>query len=147
MPPDTTRAVRPLPLVEISAADARERGRQYGEQTRLLVERSLAFYREEFERKSGLAWPEVVARVPRWYPLIDEYAPGLLDEVRGIADGTGRTVEEIVALNGRGELRTRDPFAETSDCTSFVVTDGRRATATSGVGRTGIGARRRPAPR
>ena len=123
MPPDTTRAVRPLPLVEISAADARERGRQYGEQTRLLVERSLAFYREEFERKSGLAWPEVVARVPRWYPLIDEYAPGLLDEVRGIADGTGRTVEEIVALNGRGELRTRDPFAETSDCTSFVVTD------------------------
>ena len=123
MPPDTTRALRPLSLVEISGADARERGRQYGEQTRPLIERSLAFYREEFERKSGLAWPEVVARVPRWYPLIDAYAPGLLDEARGIADGAGRTLEEIVALNGRGELRTRDPFAETSDCTSFVVTD------------------------
>ncbi len=123
MPPDTTRAARPLPLVEISGADARERGRQYGEQTRSLIERSLAFYREEFERKSGLAWPDVVERVPRWYPLIDEYAPGLLDEVRGIAEGSGRSVEEIVALNGRGELRTRDPFAEGADCTSFVVTD------------------------
>ena len=123
MPPDTTRAARPLPLVEISGADARDRGRQYGEQTRSLIERSLAFYREEFERKSGLAWPDVVERVPRWYPLIDEYAPGLLDEVRGIAEGSGRSVEEIVALNGRGELRTRDPFAEGADCTSFVVTD------------------------
>src|SRR6187402_484727 len=123
MPPDTTRAARPLPLVEISGADARERGRQYGEQTRSLIERSLAFYREEFERKSGLAWPDVVERVPRWYPLIDEYAPGLLDEVRGIAEGSGRSLEEIVALNGRGELRTRDPFAEGADCTSFVVTD------------------------
>ncbi len=123
MPPDTTRAARPLPLVEISGADPRERGRQYGEQTRSLIVRSLAFYREEFERKSGLAWPDVVARVPRWYPLIDDYAPGILDEVRGIAEGSGRSVEEIVALNGRGELRTRDPFAEAGDCTSFVVTD------------------------
>ena len=124
MPPDTTsRVPRPLPLVEISGADARERGREYGEQTRALIERSLSFYREEFERKSGLAWTDVVARVPRWYPLIDEYAPGLLDEVRGIAEGSGRTLEEIVALNGRGELRTRDPFAEATDCTSFVVTD------------------------
>lgn len=124
MPPDTMpRVPRPLPLVEISGDDARERGRQYGEQARKLIERSLAFYREEFERKSGLAWADVVSRVPRWYPLIDEYTPGLLDEVRGIADGSRRTLEEIVALNGRGELRTRDPFAEATDCTSFVVTD------------------------
>jgi isopenicillin-N N-acyltransferase-like protein len=124
MEPDTTPlSARPLPLVEISGADPRERGRQYGEQTRDLIDRSLAFYREEFERKSGLAWADVVERVPRWYPLIDDYLPGALDEVRGIAEASGRTVEQIVALNGRGELRTRDPFAEATDCTSFVVTD------------------------
>jgi isopenicillin-N N-acyltransferase-like protein len=112
----------PLPLVEVDASDARGRGRQHGEAAREQIARSIDFYREEFVRKSQLAWDDVLERVPRWNPLIEAYLPGILEEVEGIAEGANRRVEEILALNGRGELRSGDPFAgEQKECTSFVV--------------------------
>ena len=122
-PPATALGARPLPLVELTGADARERGRAHGESARDAIDASLHFYRGEFARKSGLSWDDVVARVPRWNETIDAYLPGILEEVAGIADGSNRSVEEILALNARGELRSGDPFADAAECTSFVVTD------------------------
>ena len=111
-----------LPLIEISSPDPRERGRQYGEQARPQIAASVAFYQDEFLRKSGLSWDEVLERAPRWIPVVDAYLPGILDEVRGVAEGSGYAFEEILALNGRGELRAGDPFAEPDEgCTSFAL--------------------------
>ena len=110
-----------LPLVEIDAADPRERGRQYGEQARTQIAVSIDFYKGEFERRSGLAWGDVRRRAPQWVPLIEAYHPEALEEVRGVADGSGFAFEEILALNGRGELRIKDPFGG-DGCTSFSLT-------------------------
>lgn len=120
-----------LRTIEISGADARDRGRQYGEAARMLIERSLAFYAESVPRATGLSWAEVLDRAPYWVPVIEPYAPELLDEVRGIAEGSGRTFAEILALNSRGELTRGNPFADqptaTLDgqrddgCTSFAL--------------------------
>ena len=70
-----------LPTIEISGADARDRGRQYGEAARVLIERSLAFYAESVPRATGLTWTEVLERAPHWVPVIEPHAPELLDEV------------------------------------------------------------------
>ena len=112
-----------IPLIEISSPDARERGRQYGEAAREPIGRSIDFYRESFERTSGLGWNEVLERVPRWNGLIEEYLPGILEEVEGIAAGANRRVEEILALNGRGELSFGNPFADDAneECSSFSI--------------------------
>lgn len=110
-----------IPLIEVDAAEPRERGRQYGEQARQQIAVSVGFYKREFEQRSGLAWDEIRRRTPRWVPLIDAYHPEALEEVRGIADGSGFAFEEILALNGRGELRAGDPFAA-EGCTSFSLT-------------------------
>ena len=120
-----------LPTIEISGADARDRGRQYGEAARELIERSLAFYAESVPRATGLAWTEVLERAPHWVPVIEPHAPELLDEVRGIAEGSGRTFAEILALNSRGELTRGNPFADDAEsgpagqrddgCTSFAL--------------------------
>ena len=93
-----------IPTIEISSPDPRERGLQYGEAAREQIERSIAYYRDGFSRTSGLSWEDVLERVPAWNSLIDGYLPGILDEVEGIAAGSNRRVEEILALNGRGEL-------------------------------------------
>jgi len=110
-----------LPLVEIDSPDARERGRQYGEQARTQIAVSIDFYKREFEQRGGLAWNEVLRLAPKWLPLIGAYHPESLEEVRGVADASGFAVEEILALNGRGELRLGDPFSG-DGCTSFAMT-------------------------
>ena len=112
-----------LPLIEIDAPDCRERGRQYGEQARQQIAVSIDFYRGEFERKSGLGWDEVRRRAPAWVPLIEAYHPDALEEVRGVAEGSGFAFEELLALNGRGELRAGNPFGA-DGCTSFALTAG-----------------------
>jgi isopenicillin-N N-acyltransferase like protein len=110
-----------LPIVEVDAAEPRERGRQYGEQARDQIAVSIEFYKGEFERKSGLAWDDVRRRAPAWVPHIEAYHPEALEEVRGVADASGFAFEEILALNGRGELRAGDPFGG-EGCTSFSLT-------------------------
>ena len=111
-----------LPLVEIDSPEARERGRQYGEQARPQIAVSVEFYKREFELKSGLTWDEVRRRAPQWVPVIEAFHPEALEEVRGISEGSGFAFEEILALNGRGELRTGDPF-DVDGCTSFALTE------------------------
>lgn len=115
--------MRPIPLIEISSSDPRERGRQYGEAAREPIEKSIAFYSESFQRSSGLDWDGVLERVPRWNDLIEAFLPGALDEVRGIAEGSNHRFEEILALNSRGELSFGNPFADdaTEECSSFAI--------------------------
>lgn len=114
-----------MPLIDISGADARERGQQYGEAARDAIGRSISFYSEASARKSGLSWAQICAYAPQWEPLIEGYLPGIMDEVRGIAAGANRTFAEILALNGRGELAFGNPFsdAHTDGCTSFAITE------------------------
>ena len=38
-------------------------------------------------RTAGLAWPQVLERVPQWVPIIEAYLPGITQEMRGIAEG------------------------------------------------------------
>jgi isopenicillin-N N-acyltransferase-like protein len=57
-------------------------------------------------------------------PAIEQFAPDALEEVRGIAEGSNTRFEEILTLNGRGELSYGNPFEESEDaCSSFAITD------------------------
>ncbi|WP_432941699.1 C45 family autoproteolytic acyltransferase/hydrolase [Kribbella sp. CA-253562] len=117
-----------LQTIEISAAGARDRGAQYGEAARAPIERSLDFYTQSVARATGLPWADVVARAPHWVPLIEDFAPDLVEEIRGIALGANRSFEEILALNVRGELLRGNPFgtrpAAGNDGTGDGRTDG-----------------------
>jgi isopenicillin-N N-acyltransferase-like protein len=110
-----------LPLIEISGPP-RARGRQYGEQAREQIERSIAWYSEQFSATASLSWDVVLANARRWEPLVEEYLPEALEEMQGIAEGSGFRYEEILALNGRGELSAGNPFAEENEgCSSYSI--------------------------
>ena len=104
--------------------NARERGRQYGEATRDLILQAIEFYQESFALASKLSWSEIQERARLWVPVIEAYLPGITEEMRGLAEGSNRTFEEILALNGRGELSYGNPFAdaEAKGCSSFAIT-------------------------
>ncbi|MGW5737462.1 MULTISPECIES: C45 family autoproteolytic acyltransferase/hydolase [Streptomyces] len=110
--PDVASAPeRTLPLVEISGTPV-ERGRQYGEAVRPQLHAALAYYEEAFGQSSGLTWDQVTARATRWLEPVRDYAPHLLEEMRGIADGAGVKLPDILALNARGEVIYDRSFAD-----------------------------------
>ncbi|RVX46825.1 isopenicillin-N N-acyltransferase-like protein [Nonomuraea polychroma] len=111
-----------LPLVEISGGP-RERGRQYGEQARDRVQRALAYYAEAFAFSSGLTWEQVVGRAARWVEPSKAFAPELVEEMEGIAEGAGVGFLDVLALNARGEIIYDTTFSsmEPDGCTSFAL--------------------------
>ncbi|MEV7655013.1 C45 family peptidase [Streptomyces anulatus] len=109
-PPPTDSAARVLPVIEISGSP-RERGRQYGEAVRPRLHAALGYYEEAFGRSAGLTWDQVTARAARWLEPVNAYAPHLVEEMRGIADGAGTGLLDVLALNARGEVIYDKSFA------------------------------------
>src|SRR5919197_1125232 len=105
----------PFPLVAIEG-DARERGRQYGRRAGERIETGLRSYMSAWT-PGATSREAVLERARRVTPVIGDAFPDLLEEMRGIAEGAERSLEEIVALNARTELlHTRD-----EGCTSAAI--------------------------
>jgi isopenicillin-N N-acyltransferase like protein len=102
------------------------RGRQYGRLAARLVHRCIAAYRDVFEHRAGLEWDAAVAHARTFVDDIEGFAPGAMEEMRGIADGAGVPFDAILVLNCRSELMfaAARSKGETppGECTSFAVT-------------------------
>lgn len=137
-------------VLEVSGSP-RERGRQYGEGARDLIAAAIAYYSEALAAQTGLGWDAITDSVSQWLPISERLAPHLVEEMRGIAEGSGTRFAEILALNVRGEFvydhqaaspATAPPPAEEQEeerdavdgCTSFFLTG-----AASGTGHTLVG--------
>jgi isopenicillin-N N-acyltransferase-like protein len=120
----TDTLTRPqLRTVEIAGAP-RERGRTYGEQARAQIDASVDYYARLFEHDLGLSWTELAGHALSWKAPVEAFAPDLLEEACGIAEGCGRSVGEILALNARGEMVYGNYTPpEVEGCTSFAVLD------------------------
>ncbi len=95
-----------MPVIErlVVAGDAYERGRQHGRLAVSRVAATVAMYRWIFAELAGLEWSEAVRRAARYEEGIASLSPSYLDELRGIADGSGHDYGEIVAINARTEI-------------------------------------------
>jgi isopenicillin-N N-acyltransferase-like protein len=71
-------------------------------------------------RAAGLRTATVYEQAERFLPTIDAYAPHLVDEMRGIAAGSGLDLQAIVALNCRTELLYA--VGKATECTALGVT-------------------------
>jgi isopenicillin-N N-acyltransferase-like protein len=105
-----------FPVIALSGG-AYERGYQYGEEARAQVGIAVDTYLRAFRRDAGLDQEQVRRAAGQFMPGIERFAPDLLAELRGLADGAGWRLEEIVALNARNELL----FAVQPECTSLAV--------------------------
>lgn len=123
--------MKTFPLIEVSGG-AFERGRRHGEFARARVERSLANYERLFAF-NGLAWDEAQRRGLAYRDVIGGFDAALLEEIEGIADGAGRPLAEILALNARTEIlpTTFLAGADVGECTAIAVAP--RASATGGT--------------
>ena len=81
-----------------------ERGRQYGEQAKERVLRSVAAYAEVFEHYTGWDWATVRREAARFEAPIADFRPDYLAELRGIAEGAGLDLLDVLAINVRTEV-------------------------------------------
>lgn len=116
-----------LPVIEISGSPV-QRGQQYGEAVRDRIHTALGYYEAAFGASSGLTWEQVTARAARWLEPVQTQAPHLVEEMRGIADGAGTGLLDVLALNARGEVLYDESFAQMAaepelveGCTSFAA--------------------------
>lgn len=65
---------------------------------------SIRFYSRLFEKSCALPWPSVVQEAAKYVGPLEAIAPRYLEEIRGIADGSGTEFLDILALNIRTEI-------------------------------------------
>jgi isopenicillin-N N-acyltransferase-like protein len=91
-----------FPLIEVYGS-AHERGQQHGAQAKQRIARSVATYARLFAY-CGIDWQGAQRLGASYRDVIGDLDPLLLEEIEGIAAGSGRQVDEILALNARTEI-------------------------------------------
>jgi isopenicillin-N N-acyltransferase like protein len=116
-----------IPRIRVKG-DAFERGRQYGTQAGPRVRRSVEGYLCTFAEMTGWDRSRVREYSRAFAPVIKEFNPGYLEEMRGIAAGAAVDELDVLAINVRTELmfsaRARAAEAQgrrPAECTSFAV--------------------------
>jgi isopenicillin-N N-acyltransferase like protein len=109
-----------------------QRGRQYGRQAAARVRRSVQAYQQTFAYFAGWDWPAVRREAARFEAPIGEFMPAYLEELRGIADGAGLDLADVLAINVRTEVmyaakarqapiaaRLPAQFSQPAECSAF----------------------------
>jgi isopenicillin-N N-acyltransferase-like protein len=122
------------PHVQVEGSP-RERGRQYGEQARERVRRSVEAYGEVFASLAGWDWDRVTTEAHRFEGPIEAYGAKYAEELRGIAEGASVPLDDVLAINVRTEVmfsaRARQAAAAAvAECSSFAALPGASADGT-----------------
>lgn len=95
-----------FPILHLQG-DPQQRGQQYGSQAAPLIRHSIASYARQFAHRCGLTWQQAQAQAEGSLPWLERHVPHLLEEIQGIAAGSGFRFAEILALNLRTEILSR----------------------------------------
>lgn len=62
---------------------------------------------------------KVLKEAIKYLPFVEDFSPEIADEIKGIAEGSGRKLEEILMIVANYELF--DPWSSARACTAFAV--------------------------
>ncbi|NLZ66926.1 MAG: hypothetical protein GX910_04665 [Clostridiaceae bacterium] len=96
-----------------------DRGKQHGEQAKAEIANIISGYKDLFSKVSEYTWDDLLSIAKEYVSYLGGKADNELEEMRGIAEGAGVLLEEVVVLNTRYEF-LRAPKAD-SECTSYGV--------------------------
>jgi isopenicillin-N N-acyltransferase-like protein len=97
------RSWNPIFVVELQG-DSRSRGIQHGRALKQPIQAALDFYRRFFAEHLGLDAATMRKRARQFLAPTARISGDLIAEYEGIAEGSGQTLEDILALSGRYEI-------------------------------------------
>jgi len=92
----------PFPVIDLSGS-AHERGLQHGRAAPDRIERGIKMYADSL-LKNGIDWPELERRAEALVPVIETFDAAYVEEMRGIAEGSGQPFAGVVLMNARTEM-------------------------------------------
>ena len=96
-----------MPFFTIQGKTPRERGADYGSQCRELIHGVLERYITFFNSgHAAVSWDDAREISKKFVPFIKAYSPELLEELEGVAEGSGASFDELLTLNSRSEAMT-----------------------------------------
>lgn len=115
------KSSNPTLFMEVAAeGDPAHLGRVHGERCASLIKRNIDFYVNWIGASASTSPEKVLERASGFKPVIRKHLPHQMEEMEGIAKGSGRAIEEILMLNARTDLlvMARD---EEPGCTAMAV--------------------------
>ena len=109
-----------------SVLEPYDRGVELGERFAPEIDRTVAAYRRLFAVRADHPF-DIDLWAERAWDTISRVATGHAEEIRGIADGAGRPVREIAAVNARTELLVAANPTGVTECSSVVSQPAGRA--------------------
>lgn len=106
--PDSNR-IQPIEHVKVSGGD-RERGQLLGEAVRHRIEHSLDTYQQLFAL-CGISWQQATEKGMRYFDQTLAFSPGFVEELEGVAKGSGIDFDSLFTLNSRTEILPPDFLA------------------------------------
>ena len=94
--------IEPFPLIEISGPPF-SRGVEYGQKAVERIRKGTTHYLSQLDDLS-LDAAGVAALVRDYLPVIEQFEPAYVEEMRGIAKGADVPFEDVVLLNARTEI-------------------------------------------
>ena len=90
-----------------AAGSYRELGRAVGEGARAQIAQALAFYEEHFTAMAGISFAEAEVQARRYLPFAEQHLPQYVDELWGMAEGSGQPFEKLLVPNCAEEFTCR----------------------------------------
>ena len=79
-------------------------GFQHGQAAKAHIERCIAFYAKLFRKNCRIEWPQVLQHAFKFEQQAKSKWPAYHEEIHGIADGAGKQLLDIIAINVRTEI-------------------------------------------
>ena len=95
-----------------------DQGVEYGRQAKALIKAGIEHYHRRFTQASGMSMDAVYTYAMSYLPVVEALTPDEADEAKGIAQGAGVDIRDIMMLNCRYEITK---FPKEQACTSFAV--------------------------
>ncbi len=119
-PPDGGRIPRVLEL----SGSPYQRGLQQGRELRPEITRMVGLWKQDLQKNSKMN-PDVFVQKflaeTNFVPAIKKWTPGLLDEIKGIAEGSGQSYETMLAYQMVDEIWVYFDKADAHHCSSLGV--------------------------
>lgn len=97
---------RQLKMITLSG-DGYQRGLQHGQQLKKEIAAVIGLWKKDIEESTNMPADSFIAQflsATNFTPLIKKYAPDVLEEVKGIADGSGQRFNDVFASQLGDEL-------------------------------------------